>query len=115
MKLINLIFYKKVKVFNKGWYQVDLVLTYEIPIIHLGSEWFMPMELKGTAALNEEWVFTIPETIVLDGPKGVYLKANAVLGVDIFNERILNNPQCYHVWGVTLITAYSSMPCWDKL
>lgn len=92
---------------------MSLELNYQMPIItSAGEESYVSIVQRGSAALGQDYVFRIPYNILLTGTKGVYLKANAVAGIEIFSVQIENTPVCFHVWGTTLIPFWTYMPCW---
>lgn len=105
-----------VKVLNKGGYVTQLILEYEYPVINtdINGTTIVNYRLSRTEAsiaLGQEQTFKIPYTIPLLGPRGVYLRAIAVAGVQIFFTRIVNNPTCVHVWGTTLIPYWTTIDC----
>jgi hypothetical protein len=92
---------------------LDLELRYELPVVTAtGEESYVSIVKRGSTTLGRDFVFGIPYNVLLTGTKGVYLRAHAVAGIDIFFQQILRDPQCYHVWGTTLIPFWTPMPCW---
>lgn len=83
-------------------------LNYELQV---GLEKFR-VQQKGSIALNQDYAFYIPNSVNLDSAGGVYLTIDAVLGVRVFSLRIASNPDCFHLWGTTLIPQWSRMNCW---
>jgi hypothetical protein len=70
-----------------------------------------PVQQRGSIALNQDFAFYIPRSVVLDGEIGIVFTAEAVLGVRIFSVRITADPQCFHIWGVTLFPAWTRIDC----
>lgn len=53
----------------------------------------------------------IPATIDYDGEPGAVLTIDAVGGNRILHERIKADPECFHIWGTTLIPFWSTVDC----
>jgi hypothetical protein len=93
-----------------------LILTYEYPVIDTDINGttvinYRTASSEASIALGQEQTFNIPYTVLLNGPRGVYLRAQAVLGIQIFYTRIVMSPSCFHVWGTTLIPFWSPIDC----
>ena len=54
----------------------------------------------GTVLSALEYVFKVPFSVAYSSEFGCLLEASAVAGVQILNNiRILNDPECFDLWG----------------
>jgi hypothetical protein len=96
-----------IKIYNKGWYTADLKLYYEV------QEGIEKRRIVQTGHIlgGQNYAFYVPYTVNYDGAYGVTLVVHAIAGKQVMSQRVKTSPQCYHVWGTTLIPYWSSMPC----
>jgi hypothetical protein len=66
----------------------------------------------GDVGTNGDFAFYIPYTVNYDSVAGVWLTVHALGGVRVMRVRIRNSPECFHIWGTTLIPYWSAMNCW---
>lgn len=97
-----------VKVLNKGWYVADLTLNYEVQ----NGLTKVPAQQKKRIAINQDHVFYLPTSVNYDSTGGAVLIVNAIWGKQVVATRIRSDPDCFHVWGTTLIPFWTRMPCW---
>ncbi len=101
---------------NKGWYLCRVVVGYNYPVAYIypnGSAYVVDewRQSETQIELNKDYTFRVPYNV---DPTTIRVKANAVAGVDIFTWQVTQTPTCFHTWGVTLIPAWSVMPCWNS-
>jgi hypothetical protein len=95
---------KYVRVLNKGWYIARLQIRWK-----LGSR---DVSQSAEILAGQQYTFTIPYEVNVDGVSGIVLIADAVAGKRIMEVRVKGNPQqCYHIWGTTLFPAWSPINC----
>jgi hypothetical protein len=111
------LFIFKVKLKNLGGYLLKVYLKYDLPVISYqnGTNIYSPTVEQATAPLGQDITLKIPNTIDITGSSGVYLKAEAILGIVILEVRITYFPLCLHVWGTTLIPFFAAVPCWNNV
>lgn len=93
-----------IKLLNKGWYLAKLTIYYKVESSNGERERetvFIP--------IHQEHVFRLPYDTDL---KSTFLIAHAVAGKNIMNVQIKQRNECFHIWGTSLNSIYSSMPCW---
>jgi len=93
-----------IKLLNKGWFLAKLTLYYKVDSSNGET-------LKQTVSIpiNKEHIFKLPYDTDL---KSTYLIAHAVAGKNIMIVQIKQRNECFHIWGTSLNSIYSSMPCW---
>ena len=103
------------KLKNLGGYLLKVYLLYDLPVLSYqnGTTIYSPTVEQATAALGQDITFKIPNTVDITASTGVYLKAEAILGIVIFELRITLYPICLNVWGTTLVPYFAAVPCWD--
>jgi hypothetical protein len=94
---------KYVKVLNKGWYIANVQIRYRVGASDASQ--------SASLSVFQSVVFRVPYVVNLDGQSGITLRVDAVAGNNVMNYRVKEDPSCIHVWGTTLITAWSKIDC----
>jgi hypothetical protein len=90
---------------NKGWYIAKLTVFYR----RLTESKNAILKLTKSIAISQDHTFVLPSDIDLEY---AYLVAHAIAGIEIMKVKIVKTPECFHVWGTTLIPYWSYMLCW---
>jgi len=90
---------KVVKIKNKGFYVAKAEISYV-------SNGVLQVQSKSISAPNSQ-TFILPYTA-----QNILLTVNAVAGKQVFSLPITNEQECFHVWGTTFVTRYSTIACW---
>lgn len=121
---------KKVIIKNKGGYIAHLMLDYTIT----SGVTKLPTRQTGSISLGQDYAFCkfffcsislldfiylkwvsfkdIPGSIDFNIEPGAVLTIDAVGGIRVLQEKIKADPECFHVWGTTLIPLWSTINCW---
>jgi hypothetical protein len=99
---------KQVKVYNKGFFLAKIKIVYE----EQNSFSKYLVEQSANLFLGSEHIFHIPISVNYDSLNGVKLIAEVMLGPNLIEERILTDPECFHLWGIFFMPAYARVPCW---
>lgn len=67
---------------------------------------------KKRIALGQRHIFYLPNTVNYDSTEGTILNVKAIWGKSVLATRIRSDPECFHIWGTTLIPFWTRMTCW---
>lgn len=97
-----------IKILNKGWYVAELILNYQVQ----NGMTKVPAQEKKRIALGQQHIFYLPNIVNYDSTEGTFLIVKAIWGKTVLATRIRSDPECFHIWGTTLIPFWTRMPCW---